>query len=108
MKQKSKKTISEAAAEAMGLSGYPMSNGKSDFDASGRGSQISQSIDFGGAAMAQAQVPVGAGMAAPTAMASSSEDEEDTDEDTEEEIVTLNLLEEKSYLQKEFLEIQII
>ena len=86
MKQKSKKTISEAAAEAMGLGGYPMSNGKSDFDGTGKGSAIAQPIDFGGAAMAQAQVPVGAGMAAPTAMASSSEDEEDTDEDTEEEM----------------------
>jgi hypothetical protein len=90
MKQKSKKTISEAAAEAMGLGGYPMSNGQSDFDMTGRGSNIVQPIDFGGAAMAQAQVPVGAGMAAPTAMASSSADEEeseeDTDEDTEEEM----------------------
>ena len=85
MKQKSKKTISEAAAEAMGLGGYPVSVGKSDFDATGRGSNISQPIDFGGAAMAQAQVPIGAGMAAPTAMASSSEDEDETDEDTEEE-----------------------
>ena len=85
MKQKSKKTISEAAAEAMGLGGYPMSNGQSDFDGTGKGSVISQPIDFGGAAMAQAQVPVGAGMAAPTAVASSSPDEEETDEDTEEE-----------------------
>jgi len=86
MKQKSKKTISEAAAEAMGLSGYPMSAGKSDFDTTGKGSVVAQPIDFGGAAMAQAQVPIGAGMAAPTAVTSSSEDEDETDEDTEEEM----------------------
>ena len=85
MKQKSKKTISEAAAEAMGLSGYPTSVGKSDFDTSGRGSQIAQPIDFGGAAMAQAQVPVGAGMAAPMAAQSSPEEDETEEEETEEE-----------------------
>lgn len=85
MKQKSKKTISEATAEAMGLSGYPTSVGKSDFDTSGRGSQIAQPIDFGGAAMAQAQVPVGAGMAAPMAAQSSPEEDETEEEETEEE-----------------------
>jgi len=85
MKQKSKKTISEAAAEAMGLGGYPMSNGQSDFDGTGKGSVISQPIDFGGAAMAQAQVPIGAGMAAPMAAQSSPEEDETEEDEMEEE-----------------------
>lgn len=85
MKQKSKKTISEAAAEAMGLGGYPMSNGQSDFDGTGKGSVIAQPIDFGGAAMAQSQVPVGAGMAAPMAAQSSSEEDETEEDETEED-----------------------
>ena len=40
MKNTRKKTISEAAAEAMGLSGYPLSNNASDKDMTGRGSMI--------------------------------------------------------------------
>lgn len=42
MKNKRKNTISEAAAEAMGLGGYSQSAGKSDFDQSGRGSVVPQ------------------------------------------------------------------
>jgi hypothetical protein len=84
MKKTQKKNISEATAEAMGLGSYSLSNGQSNFDATGKGDMIAQPVDFGGAAMAQAQVPIGAGMAAPVQMQSSSE-EEPEEEDMEEE-----------------------
>ena len=47
MKNKRKNTISEATAEAMGLGGYSQSAGKSDFDASGRGSVVPQPANTG-------------------------------------------------------------
>lgn len=86
MKKTQKKNISEAAAEAMGLGSYSLSNGQPNFDTSGRGDMIPQPVDFGGAAMAQAQVPIGAGMAAPVQMQASSQEEPDEEEDMEEDM----------------------
>ena len=48
MKNKRKNTISEAAAEAMGLGGYSQVAGQSDYDQSGRGSVIPQPVDTTG------------------------------------------------------------
>lgn len=86
MKNTSKNKISAATKEAMGLNeNYPMSNGQSDFDASGQGSSIPAPIDMHAASMAAAQVPTTAhaadiATAAPVA-ASPATEGEPTEED---------------------------
>jgi hypothetical protein len=92
MKNTRKNTISEAAAEAMGLGGYPQSAGGSDRDMSGKGSMIPSPVVAGTPAVAAnigvpgipASTPhtARAGMASPKAQ--EHEDEESETEEAEE------------------------
>lgn len=88
MKNTKKKTITEAAAEAMGLGGYSMSAGKGAFDGTGRPDMISQPVVTGGMPAASPGVPApivpnSMGMRG-TKVAAAQNPEEDETEETEE------------------------
>ena len=88
MKNNKKYTISEAAAEAMGLGA--ISDGKPDFDASGRGSMTPPPVVSAMPATTPVAAPVvpnsmgGAGMMSATPVQSQGEETEETEEETEE------------------------
>jgi hypothetical protein len=110
MKNTRKKTISEAAAEAMGLSGYPLSNNASDKDMTGRSSMIPSPVVAGTPAVMAPQIPTTAAnklAAAPVSTvaqekAQDEEVEEDMEEEEEEETPTSEAIETNEEVTAQF------